>query len=159
MARPIPKELLEQLELRYDCELYWVKSGTGRGPLGSRAGFLCTSGYRRLKFKGVRYPEHRVIWSLAYGGIPEDMFIDHIDGDKSNNELSNLRLATNQQNQFNRPASNISWCKQTSKWRVQFTIMDKSVASKRFVNLCKALVYRDYKRKELHMEFNYNREA
>lgn len=44
---------------------------------------------------------HRVVWELAYGPIPDGMCIDHIDGDRSNNRLSNLRLVTLSVNQRN----------------------------------------------------------
>lgn len=43
---------------------------------------------------------HRAIWAMANGDWPSSM-IDHIDGDRANNVLSNLRLATNSQNAAN----------------------------------------------------------
>lgn len=45
---------------------------------------------------------HRYAWWLNHGDIPEGMVIDHIDGCPWNNQLSNLRLATSSQNNFNR---------------------------------------------------------
>jgi hypothetical protein len=41
---------------------------------------------------------HRFVWEYFNGPIPPDKVIDHIDGDKTNNALSNLRLVTNKQN-------------------------------------------------------------
>ena len=46
----------------------------------------------------------RVIWGL-HNGDPKDSMVDHIDGDPSNNRISNLRLATSSQNQMNRKSS------------------------------------------------------
>ena len=48
---------------------------------------MASSNYRRAS------SNYRRIWEAAYGPIPEGMTIDHIDGDTSNNSLSNLRLA------------------------------------------------------------------
>lgn len=44
---------------------------------------------------------HRVVWELIYGPIPEGMEIDHIDRDRKNNALSNLRLVTSAGNSWN----------------------------------------------------------
>lgn len=46
--------------------------------------------------------EHRVIWQMVHGSIPDGMVIDHIDGDPFNNRLANLRCVTDRQNGLNR---------------------------------------------------------
>lgn len=48
---------------------------------------------------------HRIAWEMVNGPIPLKAEIDHRDGDATNNRLSNLRLATRNQNMFNRPCS------------------------------------------------------
>lgn len=48
--------------------------------------------------KPKQYRVHRVVWEFFNGPIPADKMIDHIDGDKLNNALSNLRLATAKEN-------------------------------------------------------------
>ena len=45
---------------------------------------------------------HRFIYELKNGPIPEGLFIDHRDGNSLNDCISNLRLATQQQNNMNR---------------------------------------------------------
>ncbi|NHE79838.1 HNH endonuclease [Klebsiella michiganensis] len=45
---------------------------------------------------------HRIIWVLKYGEIPSTLVVDHIDGDKLNNRITNLRLCTQNQNTRNR---------------------------------------------------------
>jgi hypothetical protein len=60
--------------------------------------------YVNAYIDGVRYAAHRIIWKMVYGYIPEGMTIDHIDLDKQNNKLSNLRLATLTQQMTNRRA-------------------------------------------------------
>lgn len=44
---------------------------------------------------------HRLVWEAFNGPIPEDMVIDHIDGNRSNNALSNLRLVSQSDNMYN----------------------------------------------------------
>lgn len=49
------------------------------------------SGYKKIKLKnGKTIDEHRLIWIKEYGEIPKGYVIHHIDGDKTNNNLSNL---------------------------------------------------------------------
>lgn len=52
-------------------------------------------GYLRHRTDGKRLRmEHCLVWEEHYGKIPEGMQIHHIDGDKTNNDISNLQLVT-----------------------------------------------------------------
>jgi len=62
---------------------------------------LNDAGYYRTFHKTKAYLIHRIIWELFNGEIPEDMVIDHIDGDTQNNKISNLRLVSRAINQRN----------------------------------------------------------
>ena len=53
---------------------------------------------------GVHY-RHRIIWIWHHGPIPDDLVVDHIDGDPSNNRSENLRLLTDAENQMNRQSA------------------------------------------------------
>ena len=61
--------------------------------------------YRKIAFTkdGDRkyYWVHRLVWEAFYGPIPEGMEIDHIDGNPSNNSLSNLRAVDHKTNMNN----------------------------------------------------------
>lgn len=59
------------------------------------------NGYLRITIRNKQYSIHRLIWETFNGPIPEGYCIDHIDGDKSNNALSNLRLVTQSDNMKN----------------------------------------------------------
>ena len=88
-----------------------IKSGKNKVQvyLDSVAGSLMTQGYWTVKYKGKNYPCHRVVWSLTYNcEIPPKLQIDHIDGDRANNCISNLRLVThvvNSRNKRKRPTN------------------------------------------------------
>jgi hypothetical protein len=60
------------------------------------------SNYVTVCINKTPYAAHRVIWKMVNGQMPTDMTIDHIDLDKSNNRLSNLRIANRYQQGYNR---------------------------------------------------------
>lgn len=63
--------------------------------VGDFAGSILNSrGYSTISICGVKYQVHRIIWVLHHGEIPEQMAIDHIDGNRSNNSIENLRCTT-----------------------------------------------------------------
>lgn len=61
-----------------------------------------TSGTVRIPAGGTAYSVGRVIWYWMTGEDPGDLLVDHRDGNHGNNIWDNLRLATHQQNQFNK---------------------------------------------------------
>lgn len=67
----------------------------------NKRGGKIQNGYVRIKIEGRFYEGHRVAWALHYGAWP-DVEIDHEDGNKANNSIKNLRIATKLQNQRNR---------------------------------------------------------
>jgi hypothetical protein len=104
-------------------DITWLKI-CGRGRVGATAGALEKKGYVRLQIKGYRILAHRVAWYFIYGSWPKKQ-IDHINGVKSDNRASNLRQATNSQNQANRGKNKnntsghkgVTWAKDRNKWR------------------------------------------
>ncbi len=57
-----------------------------------------TAGYRQISCYGKTFLVHRVVWEAFNGEIPEGLQINHIDGNKANNNLSNLELVTPAEN-------------------------------------------------------------
>lgn len=69
--------------------LVWIKS-RGSARKGSIAGNY-DSEYWRVG-RRERILAHRIIWELVFGKIPDGCIVDHKDGDKTNNKISNLRV-------------------------------------------------------------------
>lgn len=72
----------------------------GRYKAGREAGTKSPAGYYRVKLNGTNYLAHRVVWALNNGDLGRDI-IDHKDKNRSNNNISNLRLVTSSINNKN----------------------------------------------------------
>ena len=67
---------------------------------GKPAGFEHGQGYRQIAINDVKFMAHRVAWLLVYGEpVPQE--IDHIDGNRANNRITNLRAVTRAENLAN----------------------------------------------------------
>lgn len=82
-------------------ELYAKVRRGDKIQVGTRVGGKNGNGYRMVQCNYQRIPEHRIIWEMANGPIPEGMQIDHIDRNPLNNSLNNLRLANRGENKIN----------------------------------------------------------
>lgn len=102
----------------------WNSKHVGKPALNAMA----ANGYRHGVFDNVDYLQHRIIWKLAHGTDPN--FIDHLNGDRSDNRLSNLRSVTFNENMRNRKISSnntsgfpgVYFEKRSQLWIVQLEI-------------------------------------
>jgi hypothetical protein len=69
-------------------------------PIGAVVGGDDGHGYRMCLVLGHKFKVHQVVWIMHYGEFPAKA-IDHINGDRRDNRLENLRLADDQQNSQN----------------------------------------------------------
>src|SRR2546423_1548703 len=102
LNRGLTAERLLEL-LVYDLEsgvFRWRVSTNRRITVGNVAGWIDVVGYWRIRIDGHWYYAHRLAWFYTSGKWPPTQ-IDHMDGDKQNNRLSNLRLASSTQNHAN----------------------------------------------------------
>lgn len=103
-------------------EFVWIKRTSNRINIGDVAGRV-SQGYVGISLNGKRYQAHRLAWLYVYGEWPDKM-IDHINQNRSDNRIANLRLANKSENAKNTklPSDNssgrigVSWNKNKSKW-------------------------------------------
>lgn len=104
------KELRELLRYEPETGAFTWKERAGGYPqwnaryAGKPAGRVTARGYVVLKIFERPYYAHRLAWLCAYGRWPQAE-IDHINGDKSDNRLSNLRECQSAENKANRDTS------------------------------------------------------
>jgi hypothetical protein len=125
--KPIPKDI-------GDYFAYSEESKTGlinkvsrhyRAKKGQEAGGINNRGCYNTFFKSKSYLNHRIVYFLNTGIDPEEKQVDHIDMNPLNNKMSNLRLATNQQNNTNKNkqknntsgVTGVGWCKSKNKYK------------------------------------------
>ena len=71
----------------------------------------------------IIYKAHNKDWEIDDNGKLN--YIDHINRDSTDNRIENLRILTNQQNQFNRNAKGYCWNKHANKWRARISVNGK----------------------------------
>ena len=64
-----------------------------------RTGTICKSGYKAITINGKREYEHRLVWKKYYGNIPKGFQVHHINGNKLDNRIENLKLISNSEHQ------------------------------------------------------------
>lgn len=152
-------EYAEKL-IDYDPLTGVLKRKTGRNK-GKEAGCAFNRyGHRHLRVGAKLYHAHRVAWLLHYGSMPYGI-IDHIDGNGSNNAISNLRLATHAQNMHNRKinSNNRSGTKGVcfdpvmNRWVVQIRYNNRTT-KRRFLDLEDAVRFAESTRAALHGEYS-----
>ena len=127
------KELANKLFSYDDGKLYWKSNLNqfSRAKIGLETGYVAGDGYKRTKINQKLYGTHQIIFLMFYGYLPKQ--IDHINRDRLDNRIENLRAATNSQNQHNKsiPKNNtsgiqgVTWNKRAKKWYVQLMFNKK----------------------------------
>jgi hypothetical protein len=92
---------IASLQREYKYEDGFVR----RTKTGRLVGATTGNGYRIMSVylpgrKRSNVCVHRVVWMLLNGAIPDDLDVDHVDFDRSNNKIDNLRLLNRSQNTY-----------------------------------------------------------
>lgn len=124
----LTQDRLKEL-LKYDPLTGEFRAATGGVTGRWRAGRLCGSthgsGYRQSCIEGTSHYHHRLAWLYVYGEWPPEE-IDHKNGDRADNRIANLRLASRHQNLQNTATRNDNTsgmpgvrCLPSGKWRAR----------------------------------------
>lgn len=156
----------EELSKRFDFNhhtgefTYKINVGTLIKKGYTTCGCIDSSGYRVIAINRIQYKAHRIAWILYHKDIDHLKDIDHINGNRSDNRIKNLRLASTQENSQNRIISkNNTFGHEGIRQRFDHKHKSKpyeasiSFYGKRyfkcFLTVKEAIVWRKMKRKEL----------
>lgn len=124
-------ELKELLDYNPETGIFtWKVYRQGVKGIGSVAGYLNKAGYIKIMINGKFYQAHRLAWFYIHGEWPKN-YIDHINGQKDDNRIENLRDVSRNQNQQNRNCHRnghligTTFNKHAKKWQSQIVINGK----------------------------------
>lgn len=121
------KQLLEYLYYDQDTGLFtWLKQKAHITKVGSMAGHKNKRGYIRIRFNSKFYLAHRLAWFYVYKQFPIKT-LDHINRNKEDNRISNLREVSSKENSHNRDSKGYSFHKSTNKWLARIKTNHKEV--------------------------------
>ena len=158
--RDLTVDLLNEL-FEYDKEtgkLYW-KVARGRAKVGGEVGSVNSEGYILTTVNRKPYRAHRLVFLMHKGYLPK--FLDHINGDRQDNRIENLRPVSLAQNSQNRNISiknksgykGVFWAKATKKWRGQVKCNGESLYLGDYHDIEEAAEVVRAAREELHGNF------
>lgn len=142
-------------------EFTWKKVSSDKSKVGARAGRpRSENGYWLVTLKGKTYYAHRLAWLHVYGAMP-NKHIDHVNGDKGDNRIANLRLASQSDNCANIRAKrdntsgvkNVHWCNTKRRWVAKVKHKGKTHHAGSFRDYQSAVSAAESARLDVHGEF------
>jgi hypothetical protein len=153
------KDLLHELYEYRDGELY-CKSPRRNLKVGDKVGSPDGKGYIFTRIDGTSFFIHRLIFMMHHGYLPE--IVDHIDGNKLNNRIENLRASDHITNQWNAGISKrntsgvkgVGWVKSRNRWEARILVNKKKFHIGYFKTIEEAKQAIEKFREEKHGEFS-----
>lgn len=121
--------------IRYDNGLlFWKKKPCNAAIIDRSIGSV-DDGYLVFTFRGFKHKVHRVVWMIHNGEIPDGYEIDHINHDKLDNRIENLRCVPKIDNGRNQSKhrhntsgfTGVGWMSNCKKWRAEIRINNKTI--------------------------------
>lgn len=144
-------------------QLLWKETASPK-VAGKVAGYL-SGKYLFVRYEGKAYALHKVVYEMHFGSIETP--VDHIDQNKLNNRIENLRAATKSQNEANtgKRSTNTSgykgvyWLKNANKWRAKIDHNKKQIHIGLFTDKNAAAIAYNQKATELFGEHAFLNEV
>ncbi len=134
---PTQERLLELFEYNPDVGSFKRLKNMGRNAKKDMIifGTNNSKNYLLIRVDGYKITSHKLAWIISNGEIPKGLQIDHINRNRSDNRLCNLRAITQMENCHNQTlrSTNVSgytgvfWHNQSKKWRSKITINYKHI--------------------------------
>lgn len=139
--------------------LVWKNSPNARTPAGSELGCVAKNGYVVTLINRKNYQVHRLVWAYFNNETPK--MLDHINRDKQDNRIENLRPCSNVENGRNMGISKnnktgkkgVSWCSRSEKYQVTCRVLGKKKWLGYFIDLDEAAKAYELYAAKLHGEF------
>lgn len=156
-------ELLVLFTYDPDTGFLRYREKRGRMSRGDVAGTIDQEGYRIVTIKGRGYPAHRLIWLMVHGELPR--MLDHVNRDRDDNRISNLRLCNEIQNAANAkaPCTNTSGYRgvyyepERGLWRARIRYVENGVRKRlaigRYTTAEEAAIHYNLHLKSMHADF------
>jgi hypothetical protein len=161
MKKPSYEKIAKILDYNPKTGKFFRKLNTSpNGRIGEVKGYITGRKYRKTSVGGIQFYDHQLAWLLFYLKWPETQ-IDHINGNRQDNRILNLREVTVSQNALNRSYQAnsktkhkcVHWKPDKKKYRVKIGICGKYHHIGYFKSLDEAIGARDKAIKKLHGKF------
>jgi hypothetical protein len=160
MSLVIMSECGELIWRRKPCNT-WQGKRFNKQYAGEKIKTAHHTGYDTCVISGKQYGIHRIVWLYTYGELP--VKIDHVDQDKRNNNIDNLRITTTHANGLNRSINKnnksgvmgVLFCNSRNKWKAQIKFNMKQSTIGYFADFFNAVCARKSKENELGFHTNH----
>lgn len=145
----------------------WNYEYTPHGkPIKGLPGCVNNSGYIRIGLNNKDVLAHRIAYRVMTGQeVPDGMDIDHINGDRTDNRWTNMRVVSRSQNNMNAKiradnrsgVKGVTFDKRRGKWSAEIRVNNRKIFLGRFDTIDEAAEKRKHAESEMFGEYSYER--